>query len=183
MSLKNETGVVQAVWPEKTVKVADLRPLEKNPRKISAVEYKKLVERIREEGLHNRIRATADLRIIGGHQRIKALKELGYDTIPVLVPPAGMELTDEEFREQVVRDNLHSGQFDFQVLLEENTVEELVSWGIDSDMLTVAVAKGETPPEAELVPELEQEAVSKLGDVWIMGKHRIKCGDSTASSV
>ena len=36
MSLKNETGVVKAVWPEKTVKVADLRPLEKNPRKISA---------------------------------------------------------------------------------------------------------------------------------------------------
>jgi ParB-like chromosome segregation protein Spo0J len=160
--LENKNG---SIWPEITVSVDDLKPMERNPRKITNTNYKKLKESLKGDGLHNRIKATRDLRIIGGHQRIKALKELGYTQIPILVPPEGMELTDDQFREQVVKDNLHYGEFDYGLLLEDNSHQELIDWGINASLLQVAVEKRDTPPEAEEVPELGEKAISKLGDI------------------
>ena len=73
-------------WKERKVKVSALKPYERNPRRISEAAFKRLVEGIRRNGYHQRIIATPDLRVIGGHQRIKALKELGIADVMVLTP-------------------------------------------------------------------------------------------------
>lgn len=57
-------------WSEKTVKVSDLKPFERNPRRISQDAFNRLKKGLAENGYHQRIIATKDLRIVGGHQRI-----------------------------------------------------------------------------------------------------------------
>lgn len=64
-------------WQEKIVLVSNLKPYERNHRKISERAYSKLLSSLRDNGYHQRIIATNDLRVIGGHQRIRALKEIG----------------------------------------------------------------------------------------------------------
>jgi site-specific DNA-methyltransferase (adenine-specific) len=101
-------------WSEKTVKVSDLKPFERNPRRISQDAFNRLKKSLAENGYHQRIIATKDLRIVGGHQRIKALKELGLKQIAVLVPDK--ELSAEQFRRLLIQDNLPFGEWDFELL-------------------------------------------------------------------
>ncbi len=65
-------------WIEKISRLNDLRPFEQNPRRITKEQFEKLKQSLREDGYHSRIKATPDGRIIGGHQRLRALRELGY---------------------------------------------------------------------------------------------------------
>lgn len=161
------------------VSIDDLKPFERNPRKISEANYKKLVASIRKYGLHNRIKATSDFRIIGGHQRIKALRELGYSLIPILTPPDGVSVDEAALSELLITDNLHQGEFDYQILLEDYEFDQLVDYGIDEKLLQMNVEKQEVPTEADEEIPLQEEAISVLGDVWQMGDHRIICGSST----
>jgi ParB-like chromosome segregation protein Spo0J len=68
------------------IKVLVLKAFERNPRRISEDAFNQLKKSFSETGYHQRIIATEDLRVIGGHQRIKALKELSLKQVPVLVP-------------------------------------------------------------------------------------------------
>jgi ParB-like chromosome segregation protein Spo0J len=69
-------------WTEKSVKVSALKPFERNPRRISQEAFNRLKKSLSENGYHQRIIVTKDLRVIGGHQRIKALKEIGLKEVP-----------------------------------------------------------------------------------------------------
>ena len=69
-------------WIEKVVRVDSLQPHERNPRTISTTDYKRLVESLRKFGLFKPILATHEGKIIGGHQRIKALKQLKWQFRP-----------------------------------------------------------------------------------------------------
>jgi ParB-like chromosome segregation protein Spo0J len=89
-------------WTEKLVKVKDLKPFERNPRKISEQDFERPKKSLSENGYHQRIIATIDLRIIGGHQRIRALKELGLLEIQVLVP--NKILSDDQFKRLLIQD-------------------------------------------------------------------------------
>jgi ParB-like chromosome segregation protein Spo0J len=81
---------------EKTVRVSVLKPFERKLRRISEDAFSRLKKSLQESGYHQRIIATKDLRVIGGHQQIRALRELGIKQVPMLVPDK--ELTDEQFR-------------------------------------------------------------------------------------
>lgn len=115
-------------WHEKKIPLAKLKPFERNPRKISALAYQKLKESLESAGYHQRILATPDFRIIGGHQRIKALKELGYSDVIVLVPDR--TLSDDEFRKLLIQDNLPWGEFDMEMVMMDYTQDELVDFGM-----------------------------------------------------
>lgn len=131
-------------WTEKTVKVSALRPFERNPRKISETDFERLKKSLQENGYHQRIIATIDLRVIGGHQRIRALKELGYREVQVLVPDK--TLSDAQFRKLLIQDNLPFGSWDFDILSADFEVEELVAFGMPESLL---IGDEDEPESAE----------------------------------
>lgn len=168
-------------WHTANIKLSQLKEYPDNPRKISKEMLDKLVAHIREDGYHQRIIVDNDYTIIGGHQRKKALYMAGYDDdteIEVLIP--NKKLTPKEIDRLNIRDNLAFGEYDFEVLTERFDMDELVSFGMDEDMLTPIFDKTileEIEEEEEI--ELPEEATSKLGDIYLLGSHRLMCGDST----
>jgi DNA modification methylase len=170
-------------WQSKTVKISDLKEYEHNPRKITDKLLEKLATHIKEDGYHQRIIVDNDHTIIGGHQRKKALYMAGYDDdteIEVLIP--NRKLSADEVDRLNIRDNLSFGDYDFDILTERFDMEDLLSFGMDQDLLTpifdTMTLDGIGEEEAIDLPE---EPTSKLGDVYILGNHRLMCGDSTNS--
>ena len=156
----------QIQWSERVVKVDDLQPYEKNPRQITAAQFDKLVNSIKEMGYHQRCIATPNLRLIGGHQRLKAFKQLGIEQITVLVPDRS--LTTDEFRRLLLQDNIPFGTFDFEMLAKDFSIGEMKDWGMPVEWL----AKAKPPFEdvnADEVPALEAKVVSERGDIWLCG--------------
>jgi site-specific DNA-methyltransferase (adenine-specific) len=169
-------------WTSKTIQISELKEYEHNPRRIGKKEFEKLVSSIKEDGYHQRIIVNQDNIIIGGHQRKKALLEAGLketDTVEVLIPDR--KLTQEELDRINIRDNLSFGEYDFDILANRFNVETLVDFGLPGDML---VGFGDDNLLADTednteVDDLPAEPKAKLGDVYILGKHRLMCGDST----
>lgn len=164
-------------WNEKTVNVSALKPFERNPRKISARDLDELKKRISEDGYHQRILATNDFRIIGGHQRIRVLKELGITQIQILVPD--VELPDDIFRRILIKDNIGLGEFDLDILREDYAAELLLDFGMPQEIMRQLerATQGLTDPDS--VPDVPSDPSSRLGDIWLLGDHRLACGDCT----
>jgi DNA modification methylase len=168
-------------WNSKTIKLSELKEYEHNPRKISEKEFKKLVDSIKEDGYHQRILVDSDNTIIGGHQRKKALLEAGINPaqeIEVLV--SNRKLTQEELDRINIRDNLPFGQYDFDILGDRFDIETLIDFGMPEDML-IGFGDDEllASEDSDALEELPVDPKSKLGDVYILGNHRLMCGDST----
>lgn len=169
-------------WTSKTIQISELKEYEHNPRRIGKKEFEKLVSSIKEDGYHQRIIVNQDNVIIGGHQRKKALLEAGLketDTVEVLIPDR--KLTQEELDRINIRDNLSFGEYDFDILANRFNVETLVDFGLPGDMLVGfgddnLLADSEDSSELETLPP---EPKARLGDVYILGNHRLMCGDST----
>ena len=169
-------------WTSKTIQISELKEYEHNPRRIGKKEFEKLVSSIKEDGYHQRIIVNQDNVIIGGHQRKKALLEAGLketDAVEVLIPDRN--LTPEELDRINIRDNLSFGEYDFDILANRFDTETLIDFGMSGDLLVgfgddELLAAAEDSSSSE---ELPTEPKSKLGDVYILGKHRLMCGDST----
>ena len=169
-------------WTSKTIQISELKEYKHNPRKIGKKEFETLVSSIKEDGYHQRIIVNQDNVIIGGHQLKKALLEAGLketDTVEVLIPDR--KLTQEELDRINIRDNLSFGEYDFEILANRFDTDTLVDFGMPGDMLVGfgddnLLADSEDSSELE---ELPAEPKAKLGDVYILGNHRLMCGDST----
>lgn len=116
-------------WETKTVKLSDLRPYERNPRTISRTQFNRLKGAISKVGFHTPLLVTHDLKLIAGHQRIKALKELGVKEVVVRFPDR--PLTDQEFQQVLIQSNISMGEFDMDILASDFDIGELIEWGID----------------------------------------------------
>lgn len=169
-------------WTSKTIQISELKEYEHNPRRIGKKEFEKLVSSIKQDGYHQRIIVNHDNIIIGGHQRKKALLEAGLkesDTVEVLIPDR--KLTQKELDRINIRDNLSFGEYDFEILANRFDTETLIDFGMSGDLLVgfgddeLLAAVGDNT-ESE---ELPAEPKAKLGDVYILGNHRLMCGDST----
>jgi len=148
-------------WKTKKVKISDLKEFDINPRKISDTNFKKLVESLKQDGYHTRIKANHENRIIGGHQRAKALLEAGYspeDEIEILVPEK--KLSDKEFRRINIRDNLDFGEWDYDILDVNFDTEELSDWGLELPDINIDVA---APKDEE--PEKEPKTCPNCGEL------------------
>lgn len=125
----------QIQWLESSWRLDQLRPYERNPRHISKTQYKKLKASLEQDGYHTRIKATKDGRVIGGHQRLKALRELGHETIIVLIPDR--DLSDSEFQRIMIRDNVNNGEWDMDLLSTDFDLEDLRELGV-SEVMDIA---------------------------------------------
>jgi len=167
-------------WPiDKLIEYA------RNPRKNDhAVD--RVAAAIREFGFRVPVVAKSDGTVVDGHLRLKAAKKLGLTEVPVVLADDMTDLQIKAFRLSVNK-MAELAEWDNELLVLE--FDELTEAGFDTlltgftqdeiDALTPEqIPEGLTDEDA--VPELQAEPVSKLGDVWLLGKHRVMCGDSTS---
>ena len=158
------------------MKLSTLRANPTNPRIIKDEKFQKLVKSIEEfpEMLEARpIVVNPEMVVIGGNMRFKACKAAGLKEAPVYMATWG-ETKDREF---IIKDNVSSGENDFDALANEWDAEELNEWGLDVWTGEPEETEGLTDPDD--VPEAPEEPKAKLGDLYILGEHRLLCGDST----
>jgi DNA modification methylase len=169
----------QITWHTKQIKIDDLIDYEHNPRRISKKDFDRLVNDIKQDGYRNRIVVNNDNTILGGHARKKALKAAGYNgdgSIEVLC--ASRQLTEEEVKRIIIRDNLSFGEYDFDILGNHFDDKQLVEWGLEIPDLSDIDQDGDALDNfAE--PDITKQPTAKLGDIWTLGRHRLMCGDST----
>ena len=161
-----------------TIKVSEIVPNENNPRIIKEDKFERLVESIKTfpEMLHVRPLVIDENNVVlGGNMRLKACIEAGLKDLPVIRCTNWSEERKTEF---IIKDNVGFGEWDWNILANEWDVHPLVDWGLDVWETEPEEVEGLTDEDA--VPEAPQETITKLGDVWILGEHRVMCGDSTS---
>ena len=162
-------------------KISDLIRAEYNPRKITKVQLQDLKEGIEEFGLVSPI-VVNELPerynvIIGGHQRLKILEDLGYTEVDCSI----VSLPLDKERKLNIKLNKNGGSFDNDLLKEFFDYEELTEWGFTPDELFDHEEKtADGLIDDDEIPEAKESKV-KRGDIWKLGKHRVMCGDSTSS--
>jgi len=161
------------------VKIKDIKSNPNNPRVIKDDKFHKLCESIKAFPKMLELRPIVvndDMIVLGGNMRLKALKHLGLTEAPVI---KASELTEDQQRQFIIKDNAGFGEWDWDMLANEWDVQELEQWGID------VPAFAETELEAEEddfeVPEDGIETDIVIGDLFEIGEHRLLCGDSTDS--
>lgn len=165
------------------IATGDLKPYEKNPRKNDAsVQY--VANSIREFGFKVPVVIDKDNTIVCGHTRWKAAKQLGLEKVPCIMAD---DLTPEQIKAYRLADNKvgEYSEWDADLLGGElKDLGDIFDMG-DFGFLDGIVEDGPTGCDDDFdvdkAAEEIVEPVSKLGDVWILGRHRLMCGDSTDS--
>ena len=166
--------------------IASLVPYAANSRTHSDAQVAQLAASFREFGFTNPVLIDERGGLIAGHGRVMAAKAVGLDEVPCIVL-AG--LSDAQRRAYVIADNklALNAEWDEELLQqeladlrEEDFDIELTGFTLDEfDAMTPVVAPAGLTDE-DAVPVVQADPVSVLGDVWILGKHRVMCGDSTS---
>jgi len=167
--------------------VEDLIPYARNARTHSDEQVDKIAASIKEFGFLNPVIVDGENGIIAGHGRIMAAKKLGLDEVPTV---EATHLTDAQKRAYILADNrlaLDAGwddellRVEFADLTEEGF--DLALTGFTDDEIA-ALEPGPEPEEGltdeDAVPEEPEKPVTVEGDVWVLGNHRLMCGDSTS---
>lgn len=171
-------------WP-----MDKLLPYARNARQHSDEQIAQIAASIAEFGFVNPCLVGADGVLVAGHGRLAAARKLGLSTVPVVVLD---HLTPTQRRALVLADNRLAElstwddallRIELEALQDEGFDLDLT--GFDADALAELLA-GEEPEhegqtEDDAVPEMPEEPVSKPGDVWRLGPHRLVCGDATAA--
>lgn len=172
------------------IETAKLKPAEYNPRKDlqpSDPEYIQIQKSINEFGLVDPLVVNSDMTVIGGHQRLKVLTGAGFDKVPCSI------VTLDKTKEKALNIALNkiSGEWDFPKL--KDLIVELDTGGFDLDAVgwkpkelddvfsKLGGWRDEQEEDFDVDEAIDQikEPVSKRGDIWLCGRHRIMCGDST----
>ena len=180
-------------------KVEALIPYARNPRTHSDAQVSKIAGSIVEFGWTNPILVDGDNGIIAGHGRLAAARKLGLDVVPVIELA---HLTAAQKRALVIADNrlaldagwdeelltlelaeLSEAGYDLALTGFEDTEIEALAIGQESEDDVDADSDAEDQDAADDVPDVPVVAVSRLGDVWAIGQHRLICGDATDRAV
>ena len=174
---------------EITIKrLTDLKPHPKNPRKHPDEMLKKLSRSIQEFGFTNPVLISDDNMILAGHARCKAAEMLGISEVPCIILP----LKGDSASAYVIADNKLNELSEW----DENTLAGLMAeidiGGVDLELTGFSISEIETllTPQGCVEDEFDEEqakkdiednggAVTQAGDIWLIGNHRLICGDST----
>jgi len=148
-----------------------------NPRSITKEAFERLKKSITDFPEMQSVKplVVADGYALAGNMRLLAYKDLGYRELHVLDVSEWSQAKRDEF---MIKDNTHYGTWDYDALANEWDNLPLNEWGMEVWETEVEELKGLT--DEDDVPEAPQEPITKLGDVWILGEHRVMCGDSTS---
>lgn len=170
-----------------TIAIDRLIPYARNSRTHSDAQVAQIAASIQEFGFTNPVLVDGEGGIIAGHGRVLGAQQLGLSKVPCI---RLSHLSEAQKRAYVITDNklaLNSGWDDAMLAAE---LRDLVDLGYDvgltgfdlpsvDELLAGLEATPEGKTDVDATPPLRAEAVTRSGDVWKMGKHRIMCGDST----
>lgn len=172
----------------RTIPVGELKPAAYNPRKklkAGDKEYEKIKNSIQEFGYVEPIICNYDMTVIGGHQRLTVLKDLGYTEVQCVV----VRIEDEnKVKALNVALNKITGAWDEQLLAD--LLVDLKTQDFNTDFTGFEAPEIEQlfskvhnkeikEDDFDVDEELKKPTMSKLGDIWLLGRHRFICGDST----
>jgi site-specific DNA-methyltransferase (adenine-specific) len=169
----------------KPAPVANLVPYARNSRTHSAAQVDKIAASIKEFGFLNPVIVDGENGIIAGHGRILAAQKLGLETVPTI---EAAHLTDAQRKAYIIADNrlaLDAGWDDEMLRVELQDLDavdfDLTLTGFDLDEIAALTADEPTEglTDEDAVPEVPEQPVTVEGDVWLLGRHRLMCGDST----
>ena len=147
---------------QKTVKISEVKVNPNNPRLIKDDKFKKLVQSVKDfpEMLNIRpIVVNKDMIILGGNMRFKACKEAGLKEVPIIIT----DLTEEQQKEFLVKDNVSGGEWDWDILANEWNVNDIISWGLDLPIYDERDEK--VPPKTDL--KENKQLLSKINFDYI----------------
>jgi DNA modification methylase len=169
------------------IEIADInsiKPYENNPRKLSDKAIETVAMSLKEYGFRQPIVVDKNRIIVVGHTRFRASKKLGFKEVPITIAD---NLTPEQINGYRIADNRTSeeSEWDNELLKMELKELDLKDFnleltGFNEDQLNDLLfdeKQGLTDEDA--VPETPEEPITKLGDIWKLGNHRLMCGDST----
>lgn len=168
--------------------IADLRPRKGNPRTHSKKQLEQLARSIQKFGFTNPILIDDDDGLIAGHGRLEAAKMLGMAEVPAI---RLSNMSEADIRAYVIADNKlaeNAGwdrkllSVEFQYLSELNFDFDLTITGFDLPEIDVLISAAEeaSGDPADVVPPLSEDPpVTRPGDIWQIGPHRLICGDAT----
>jgi len=159
----------------------------RNPRKNDE-QVDRMASAIKEFGFRIPIVAKSDGSVVDGHLRLKAAQKLGLTEVPVALAD---ELTEAQVKAFRILANKSANWAEWDTDLLRVEFEELKELDFDLELTGFELpeledilgegadggTEGQTDPDA--VPEAQEEPVSRLGDIWLLGRHRLMCGDST----
>jgi DNA modification methylase len=175
-------GAKQIKWES----VDKLIPYAKNARTHSDEQVAQIAGSIKEFGFNNPVLVDKDNSVIAGHGRLMAARKLGMDKVPVVELN---HLTESQRKAYVLADNriaLNSGWDTSMLSLELQDLKDdidLSLLGFDPDELDALlnpIEETEGLTDEDAVPDVPDEPKTKLGDIYILGNHRLMCGDSTS---
>lgn len=163
-----------------TRKTHELKLWEDNPRNIKPKDFERLKKQIKELGQYKPLLITQDGTVIGGNMRLRAYMDLGIDDVWVSV-------VDPKDKDEILRyalsDNDRAGYYDDDLLANLSSAYPDFDWENYAVDLTPPTTLDDLFKTNEVVedeaPEVQEEAVSKLGEIYQLGRHRLMCGDST----
>ena len=166
------------LWP-----IDKLIPLVRNPRTHSDTQIAQIAASIREFGFNNPILVDTKAGIIAGHGRLFAARKLGLAEVPVIVLD---HLSEAQKRAYIIADNqlaLNAG-WDDEILRAELALLQAEEFNLDligfeDRDLAQLLADQDSEDLANIVPDVPPVPITVFGDLWLLGKHRVLCGDST----
>ena len=162
-------------------KISDLKKYEKNNKKHPEKQLEKIVASIKEYGFKNPVLVDKNNVIIAGHGRTLAAERLGMEEVPCI---DCSDLNAKQVKALRLMDNKSAelAEWDFDNIKAELEELKLEEFDIDLtgfDMSDFEEEKEVKEDEFDVEEQLKKPVMSKLGDIWLLGRHRLMCGDST----
>ena len=175
-------------WPADKIerrKVDDLIPYARNARTHSDEQVAQLAASIKEWGWTTPVLIDEDGEIIAGHGRVMAARKLGLEEVPTMTATGWTKAQKQAY---VLADNQLPQNAGWDMDLLKVEMQDLSGEGFDlsligfgDDMLAnMLVDETEGLTDEDAVPDVPENPVTVLGDVWLLGNHRLMCGDSTS---
>jgi len=160
-----------------------IKPYENNPRKLKDSAIEKVAMSLKEYGFRQPIVVDKDRIIVVGHTRYRASKKLGFKEVPITIAD---NLTPEQINAYRIADNRTAEESEWDSELLKMEIKDLEAkdfkldlLGFNEDQLNdMLFEEKQGLTDEDEVPEAPEEPITKLGDIWKLGNHRLMCGDS-----